>query len=154
MDIGQILTPACVLADVKVTTKKDVLRRIAEAGASSLSLEPQIIFDSLLTRERLGTTGLGDGIAIPHARLTGIEAISGVFIRLSEPVDFQSLDQQPVDLVFALLAPAEAGADHLNALVSVSRILRDEKMVTQLRNTNDAQVLYALLTKPARQFAA
>ena len=154
MDVGRLLAQKSVLADLKAGNKKDLLRRLAEAAAPLLSLDAQTVFEALLQRERLGTTGLGHGIAIPHARLAGLEALTGFFVRLSTPIDFHAVDRQPVDLIFALFAPADAGADHLNALVLASRLLRDEKLVSQLREAQDAKVLHALLTKPARQFAA
>lgn len=154
MELGVLLTPACVAADVKASDKKDLLKKIAERSAQALKLEPQPVFEALLQRERLGTTGLGNGIALPHARIAGLETVSGFFLRLAEPVDFQAVDGAPVDLVFALFAPADAGADHLNALVQVSRVLRDEKMVAHLRASEDPKVLYALLTLPAQQYAA
>jgi PTS system nitrogen regulatory IIA component len=154
MDIGRLLPQANVLADLKAGNKKELLRRLAEAAAPSLSLEPQIVFEALLTRERLGTTGLGSGIAIPHARLAGLDKICGFFVRLTKPVDFHALDAQPVDIIFALFAPAEAGADHLDALVTISRALRDEKLVEKLRTTTTPAGLHALLTASAQQHAA
>jgi PTS system nitrogen regulatory IIA component len=154
MDIAQLLKPSCVRVDMKAANKKDLLRQLAETAAPILFIDAQIVFEALLTRERLGTTGLGNGIAIPHARLAGLETLTGVFVRLANPIDFHALDRQPVDLVFALFAPADAGADHLNALVLASRTLRDEKILEQLRTAKDAKILHAILTKPAHQFAA
>jgi PTS system nitrogen regulatory IIA component len=154
MDIAQLLKPSCVFLDMKAATKKDLLRKLAEAAAPALALDPQIVFEALLTRERLGTTGLGNGIAIPHARIAGVETLTGFFIRLETPIDFHALDRQPVDVIFALFAPADAGADHLDALVIASRLLRDEKLLEQARMAKDAKTLHALLTKSAHQFAA
>jgi PTS system nitrogen regulatory IIA component len=154
MDIAQLLKPSSVLYGMKAANKKDLLRQLAAAAAPILSIDAQIVFEALLTRERLGTTGLGQGIAIPHARITGLEALTGFFIHLENPIDFHAPDRQPVDLIFALFAPADAGADHLDALVLASRALRDEKILEQMRAAKDAKALHALLTKPARQFAA
>jgi PTS system nitrogen regulatory IIA component len=154
MDAGRLLTPSCILPNLKAGNKKDLLRQLAEVIAPSLSLDSQIIFEALLQRERLGTTGLGSGIAIPHARLPGLERMSGFFIRLEKGIDFHAVDKEPVDLIFALFAPADAGADHLDALVSVSRLLREEEITRQLREAKDAKALYGLLTRPAHQYAA
>jgi PTS system nitrogen regulatory IIA component len=112
------------------------------------------IFETLLERERLGTTGVGQGIAIPHARLPGIDKIFGMFARLAEPIDFDSIDDQPVDLVFLLIAPEGAGADHLKALARVSRLLRNQTTCEKLRAAQDTAAIYALLTEPAASQAA
>ena len=104
------------------------------------------MFDVLLERERLGTTGVGNGIAIPHGKLPGVKHITGVFARLDSPVDFEALDDQPVDLVFLLLAPEGAGADHLKALARIARVLRDADTVAKVRGTKDAQAIRALLS--------
>ncbi len=154
MDIGHLLPPSCVVGNLKAADKKDLLRQLAHAASPSLSLDAQTVFEALWQRERLGTTGLGHGVAIPHARIAGLETISGFFIRLQEPVDFQSMDQEPVDLVFAIFAPADAGADHLDALLLASRIFRDTELTEKLRKARDAGSLHALLAKQPRQHAA
>ena len=105
------------------------------------------IFDVLLERERLGTTGVGNGIAIPHGKLAGLKKLHGVFARLSTPIDFEAIDERPVDLIFLLLAPETAGADHLKALARVSRLLRDQAVCEKLRKTDTADALYILLTE-------
>jgi PTS system nitrogen regulatory IIA component len=110
-------------------------------------MDALVVFDVLWERERLGTTGVGHGIAIPHGRVAGIDKVSGFFARLSQPVNFESIDDKPVDLVFLLLAPEAAGADHLHALATVSRLLRDPKLCEQLRSAPDATTLYTLLTE-------
>jgi PTS system nitrogen regulatory IIA component len=108
-----------------------------------------VIFETLLKREKLGSTGIGQGIAIPHGKVPSISRVYGLFARLAQPVDFESVDGQPVDLVFVLLAPEHAGADHLKALAKISRLLRDPAVVAKLRGTDDAEGLYAILTEPA-----
>ncbi len=118
-------------------------------GLSELAL-----FDVLWAREKLGTTGVGHGIAIPHGRIEGIEKVQGFFIRLSNAVDFEALDQRPVDLVFVLLAPADAGADHLNALGKVSSVLRDQALCERLRRAKNAEEIYHLLTDEPHAKAA
>ena len=108
-----------------------------------------MIFETLLKREKLGSTGIGQGIAIPHGKVPSISRVYGLFARLAAPVDFELVDGQPVDLVFVLLAPEHAGADHLKALAKISRLLRDSAVVAKLRGTDDAEGLYAILTEPA-----
>ena len=124
-----------------------MLQDLAEGGRTD-QLPERRIFETLMERERLGTTGMGQGIAIPHGRIAGIEKISGLFARLDPPIGYDAIDEQPVDLVFLLLAPEGAGADHLKALARVSRLLRDQATCEKLRATTDPQVLYALLTEP------
>jgi PTS system nitrogen regulatory IIA component len=108
----------------------------------------------LLERERLGTTGVGNGIAIPHGKLAGLKQLFGMFARLEQPVDFDAIDEQPVDLIFLLLAPEAAGADHLKALARVSRLLRDRSVCEKLRGANQADAIYALLTESPASHAA
>ena len=125
MLISDLVTPAAVIASLKATSKKQALQELARR-ASELTGEPErTIFDVLLERERLGTTGVGDGVAIPHGKLANLPRLFGLFARLDRPIDFESIDEQPVDLIFLLLAPGGAGADHLKALARVSRLLRD-----------------------------
>ena len=116
--------------------------------------EERVIFDLLLEREKLGTTGVGDGIAIPHGKLSDIDRLYGVFARLPSAVDFEAIDEQPVDLIFLLLAPADAGADHLKALARISRLLRADDVCTRLRGSEHAEALFALLTQTAETPAA
>ena len=146
MEIADLLTgPDAVLASVKASGKKALLAELASRAASVLKLEERRLFDRLLERERLGSTGIGGGIAIPHGRLAGIDKPLGLFARLVHPVDFDSIDERPVDVVFLLVAPEGAGADHLKALARVSRLLRDRSLVEKLRATESADALYALL---------
>ena len=117
-------------------------------------LDERTVFDVLLERERLGTTGVGKGVAIPHGKTAEIDTICGLFARLDQPIDFDSVDDQPVDLIFLLLAPEGAGADHLKALSRVSRLFRDAQICEQLREAEDASALYEILTADARRSAA
>ena len=147
--------PDAVLACVKASGKKALLAELAAKAAALYKLDERRLFDRLLERERLGSTGIGGGIAIPHGRMAGLEKPVGLFARLGHPVDFDSIDERPVDTVFLLLAPEGAGADHLKALARVSRLLRDRSLVEKLRATENADALYALLveTLPAQSAA-
>ncbi len=154
MDIVDLLTPDRVIPHLRATCKKQALQELAKKAASMTGVEERTIFDTLLERERLGTTGVGEGIAIPHGRLRDIDRVHGVFARLDDPIDFESIDDQPVDLVFLLLAPEDAGADHLKALARVSRLLRDPSTCKKLRGTENGDALYALLTDSTASKAA
>ena len=147
--------PDAVLACVKASGKKALLAELAAKAASLYKLDERRLFDRLLERERLGSTGIGGGIAIPHGRMANLTKPVGLFARLGHPVDFDSIDERPVDTVFLLLAPEGAGADHLKALARVSRLLRDRSLVEKLRATENADALYALLveTLPAQSAA-
>ena len=147
MEIGDLLGPDSVLAKLRVGSKKQALQELAKRAAGLTQLPERQIFDVILERERLGTTGVGGGIAIPHGRLPKLDRIYGIFARLEQPIDFESIDEQPVDLIFMLLAPETAGADHLKALARVSRMLRDRTMTEKLRGSDNAEALYALLTE-------
>ena len=149
MEISDLLTPNSVIANLHATSKKQALQELAKRAAELVGEHERVIFDVLLERERLGTTGVGGGVAIPHGKLPRLPRLVGVFARLEKPVDFESIDEQPVDLIFMLLAPASAGADHLKALARVSRLLRDRKMCEKLRGSDTADALYALLTEHA-----
>ncbi len=156
MEIADLLPgPDAVLACVKASGKKALLAELAAKAAHLYKLDERRLFDRLLERERLGSTGIGGGIAIPHGRMAGMAKPVGVFARLGHPVDFDSIDERPVDTVFLLLAPEGAGADHLKALARVSRLLRDRSLVDKLRATDKAEALYALLvdTLPAQSAA-
>jgi PTS system nitrogen regulatory IIA component len=156
VEIADLLTgPDAVLACVKASGKKALLAELAGKAASLFKLDERRLFDRLLERERLGSTGIGGGIAIPHGRMSTLDRPVGVFARLGHPVDFDSIDERPVDTVFLLLAPEGAGADHLKALARVSRLLRDRNLVEKLRATESADALYALLveTTPAQSAA-
>jgi len=154
LEIVDLITPESVVGSLRATSKKQALQDLAERAASITGQHERTIFDVLMERERHGTTGVGNGIAIPHGKLPNLDRLYGVFARLEEPVDFQAVDDQPVDLVFLLLAPESAGADHLKALARVSRLLRDKGTCEKLRGTDSADALYALLTDSAEHRAA
>lgn len=154
MDIINLLSPEGVIPKLHATSKKQALQELAKHAASLTELHERTIFDVLLERERLGTTGVGNGIAIPHGKLPGIDRLYGLFARLETPIDFDAIDEQPVDLIFMLLAPENAGADHLKALARVSRLLRDKASCEKLRGSDRADALYALLTETATSHAA
>jgi PTS system nitrogen regulatory IIA component len=154
MEIADLLSPDAVLAHVKATTKKQVLQEMAHKAAMLTQLPERRIFETLTEREKLGSTGMGQGLAIPHGRVAGVEKMTGLFAQLDHPVDFDSMDDQPVDLVFLLLAPEGAGADHLKALARVSRLLRNQAMCEKLRAAPQAATLFALLTEPSAAQAA
>jgi nitrogen PTS system EIIA component len=153
MEIEDLITPARVMPRLKATSKKHVLQELAKRAAELTGMHERAIFDVLLERERLGTTGVGNGIAIPHGKLPEIKELFGLFARLEDPVDFDAIDEQPVDLVFLLLAPEGAGADHLKALARVARLLRDPEVARKLRNSSDAEALYAVLAMPSASAA-
>ena len=154
MEIIDLITPESVIYDLRASSKKQALQDLAEKAAEITGQHERAIFDVLMERERLGTTGVGNGIAIPHGKLPNLDCLYGVFARLGEPVDFQAIDDLPVDLVFLLLAPESAGADHLKALARVSRLLRDKGTCEKLRGSDNADALYALLTDSAEHRAA
>jgi nitrogen PTS system EIIA component len=154
MDISDVLTPAGVIANLRATNKRQALQELARRAAGLTERPERAIFEVLLERERLGTTGIGGGTAIPHGRLADLPRICGLFARLEKPIDFEAIDNQPVDLIFLLLTPAGAGADHLKALARVSRLLRDKAVCEKLRGTDNADALYALLVDRTASHAA
>jgi len=147
MHLGDLISPEAVLPSLKVNSKKQLLQELSARGAKLAGLDERDVFDVLWQRERLGSTGLGQGVAIPHGKLPALRRIVGVFARLAEPVNFDAVDGVPVDVVFLLLAPEGAGADHLKALARISRLLRESSSVEKLRASKDAAALYALLTQ-------
>ena len=153
MEFSELLSPECVHADLKASSKKQVLQQLAGLAAEVSGENEREIFDALLERERLGTTGVGLGIAIPHAKLPGLKRLSALFARLDHPVDFEAVDEDPVDLVFLLLAPDSAGADHLKALARITRMLRDEEMCAKLRGSEGSDAIFALLAGSIAQAA-
>ena len=154
MEISDLISVESVEANLRATSKKQALQELSKRAADITGQHERGIFDVLMERERLGTTGVGNGIAIPHGKLATVDRLYGLFARLETPVDFQSIDEQPVDLVFLLLAPETAGADHLKALARVSRLLRDASVCEKLRGTDNNEALYALLTEPSAIQAA
>jgi nitrogen PTS system EIIA component len=154
MPLLDLVTPQAVIPSLKAGNKKQALHDVAARAADLTGLGDREIFEVLLQRERLGSTGVGNGIAIPHGKLPGLDRLFGVFARLERPIDFQSMDGEPVDLMFVLLAPESAGADHLKALAQIARILRDPSLVQSLRGCRDRAALHALLTQPPASHAA
>jgi len=154
MEIADLLKPDHVVARLKATSKKQALQDLARHAAVVTGQTERAIFDVLMERERLGTTGVGNGIAIPHGKLGSLDRLYGLFALLENPIDFDSIDDRPVDLIFLLLAPESAGADHLKALARVSRLLRDKTACEKLRGTEDAEALYALLVDTTANRAA
>ncbi|MGE4062569.1 MAG: PTS IIA-like nitrogen regulatory protein PtsN [Rhodospirillaceae bacterium] len=153
MEIRDLLQPEAVVSDLKAANKKQLLQELARHASRITGVNDRKIFETLLERERLGSTGVGSGIAIPHGKLSDFKRLYGVFARLDRPVEFDSIDEQPVDLIFLLLAPEGAGADHLKALARVSRLLRDSKMCEKLRGAETADGLYMVLTQSEAQAA-
>jgi PTS system nitrogen regulatory IIA component len=147
MEVSDLLTVDSVIADLRVTSKKQALQEMSRHAAAITGLDERAVFDILLERERLGTTGVGDGLAIPHGRLQGLNQIHGFFARIEKPIDFEAIDDRPVDLIFLLLAPEGAGADHLKALARISRLLRGPSFCDKLRGANNRDALYALLSQ-------
>src|SRR5450755_3512777 len=147
MPLTDLITMAGILPALKVNTKKQALQELSERASALSGLPTREIFDAVLQRERLGSTGIGNGIAIPHGKLPRCMKIFGVFARLERPIDFESLDGAPVDLLFLLIAPLAAGADHLKALARIARVLRDPSSTAKLRATRDGSGLFALLTQ-------
>ena len=154
MEISDFITPASIFSKLPATSKKQALQELAKRASDIAELNERVIFDALIERERLGTTGVGNGIAIPHGKLAGLDRLHGLFARLDKPIEFDSIDEQPVDLIFLLLAPECAGADHLKALARVSRLLRDRSTCEKLRGSEDPDALYALLIETATDAAA
>ncbi|HJT44378.1 MAG TPA: PTS IIA-like nitrogen regulatory protein PtsN [Rhizomicrobium sp.] len=146
MNIADLLAPDAVLLGLKAQSKKQLLQDLAARAHGLTHLSERRIFETLIERERLGTTGVGAGIAIPHGRMAEAKAITGLFARLENSIEYDAVDSQPVDLVFMLLAPENAGADHLKALARVSRLLRDKAICEKLRAAKSAETLYAILT--------
>jgi PTS system nitrogen regulatory IIA component len=154
MSLDKILTQEAVIPALRVNGKKQALQELSERAAAVAKLPAREIFDAILQRERLGPTGVGDGIAIPHGKLQRCERICGVFARLERPIDFEALDGLPVDLIFLLIAPETAGADHLKALAAIARVLRQPSVAQQLRGARDASAIYSLLTMSTASNAA
>ncbi|MEO1424409.1 MAG: PTS IIA-like nitrogen regulatory protein PtsN [Pseudomonadota bacterium] len=154
MELTQIIRSDAVRARFRTSSKKKLLLDMAELAEEVYDLRADPTFEAMQQRESLGPTGVGGGVAIPHARLPELDRIVGLFATLEKPVDFDAVDGRPVDLVFVLLAPEQAGAEHLRALARVSRTLRDRTVCEKLRSTEDAAALFAILTEPAASQAA
>ncbi|MFC2969933.1 PTS sugar transporter subunit IIA [Acidimangrovimonas pyrenivorans] len=154
MELSSILEPGAVRVVGDLTSKKRLFQELGEVAASIYGIEASDAVDALQDRESLGPTGVGHGIALPHARLEGLDRIIGVFLRLERALDFDSVDRQPVDLVFALFAPKDSGVEHLKALALVSRTMRDAGVCAKLRANGDPATLYAVLTEARTTQAA
>lgn len=147
MPLNDLITDQAIIPALKATSKKAALQELSERASALSGLPAREIFDAMLQRERLGSTGVGNGIAIPHGKLARVEKIFGVFARLDRPIDYEAQDGAPVDLIFMLIAPESAGADHLKALARIARVLRDSSFTARLRATKDPAALYLLLTQ-------
>jgi PTS system nitrogen regulatory IIA component len=154
MDLSDLISSEGIIPALRANSKKQVLQELSKRAAEMTGLAQRDIFDTLLQRERLGSTATGNGIAIPHGMVAGLERVTVLFARLDKPVEFEAIDEKPVDLVFLLLAPERAGADHLNALSRISRLLSRANVAQKLRASNDRDTLYALLTEPIASHAA
>jgi PTS system nitrogen regulatory IIA component len=153
MPLNDLVASNAIIPALKVNNKKQVLQELAARAAMLSGQNERAIFDILMQREKLGSTAIGNGIAIPHGKMATLNRLFGLFARLDRPVDFEALDNQPVDLVFVLLAPDGAGADHLKALARIARLMRDPSIVHKLRASHDAESLYAVLAMPSASAA-
>ena len=153
MPLTDLVAPNAVIPALKVNGKKQAIQELAAKAARLSGQNERVIFETLMQREKLGSTGVGNGIAIPHGKLPKLEKLFGLFARLDRGIDFEALDGQPVDIIFLLLAPESAGADHLKALARVARLLRDPDIVRKLRDSRDADALYAVLAMPSSEAA-
>jgi len=154
MELSHIIRPDAIRIVHTVTSKKRLFQELGEIAASAYNIAVQPATEALMERESLGPTGVGNGIALPHARLPDLTQVIGGFMRLEKPIDFDAVDRQPVDLIFALFAPVDSGVEHLKALALVSRTLRDSTVCAKLRSNVDAATLYAVLTELEQSEAA
>lgn len=154
MDLSRLIKPAAVKVVGNATSKKRLFQDLAEIARDVYGMSVSQTVDALQERESLGPTGVGNGVALPHARMHGLDNVVGVFLRLEKPLDFDAVDRQPVDLVFALFAPKDSGVEHLKALALVSRTLRDSDVCAKLRANSDPSVLHAVLTETRAHQAA
>ena len=154
MTLTDLVAPNAIFPTLKVKNKKQAIQELAARAAELTGQNERAILDILLQREKLGSTAVGSGVAIPHGKLPKLGRLFGLFARLEHPIDFEALDGAPVDLIFLLLAPEAAGADHLKALARVARLLRDPEIAHKLRDSRDADALYAVLAVPPASSAA
>jgi|SRR6185295_11538351 len=154
MPLSDLLAPDAVFPSLKANNKKQAIQELSAHAAKLTGQDGRKIFEILLQRERLGSTGVGHGVAIPHGKMPRLDRIFGLFARIEKPIDFEALDGAPVDLIFLLLAPEAAGADHLKALALIARLLRDAKVADKLRSSRDATAIYSTLTAPPINHAA
>jgi nitrogen PTS system EIIA component len=153
MSLTDLIAPNAIIPVLKVTSKKQAIQELAAQAGQLIGHNERTIAEILQQREKLGSTGVGNGIAIPHGKLPKLGKLFGMFARLERPIDFEALDRQPVDLIFLLLAPESAGADHLKALARIARLLRDPDIGQKLRASQDAEALYAVLALPSASAA-
>lgn len=149
MDIGELLVRDGIFLRSGASSKRQALQVVAAAAAQALGVDEDRVFDALMEREALGSTGLGSGVAVPHARLAGLDSVRAVFVRLDTPVPYEAIDDRPVDLMFALFAPPRDGAEHLRALAAVSRALRSSGLREQLRQAHTPDAIHALFVSDA-----
>jgi nitrogen PTS system EIIA component len=154
MEVTDLLDPSGVIPNLRVTSKRQALQELARRAATLIGEDEHKVFESLWEREQLGSTGIGNGTAVPHGRIPGFKRMLTMFARLEKPIEFDAIDSQPVDLIFLLLTPADAGADHLKALARIARLLRNRAMCAKLRGTESTDAIYALLTDRAASHAA
>ena len=154
MDIAELISPKGILPSLRVSSKKQALQELSKRAAELTGQPERGIFEVLIQRERLGTTGVGQGIAIPHGKLPSLDRLYALFARLETPIDFDAIDEQPVDLICLLLAPETAGADHLKALAQVSRLLRNKAICEKIRGSDSPDAIYALLAESTASHAA
>lgn len=147
MQLSDILDPSAVKVLSGCTSKKRLFHDLGAIAEQAYEIDPTVVIDALIEREGLGPTGVGKGIALPHARIPEVKSVHGLFLRLEKPLNFDAVDRQPIDLVFALVAPSEAGVEHLKALALVSRTLRDANVCSKLRANDDASTLHTILTE-------
>ena len=145
MELTNLIKLENIIGNLKATSKKQALQELSKRISAQINQNERDVFDALIEREKLGSTGFGDGVAIPHAKIENLDSLSGFFARLDRPIDFDSVDDRPVDLIFLLLAPEAAGADHLKALACISRFFRDKDNCEKLRGSNNPEALYSLL---------
>ena len=153
MSLTDLIAPNAIIPALKVNSKKQALQEISAKAAELTGQDERLIFETLMQREKLGSTGVGNGIAIPHGKLPKLPKLFGLFVRLERPIDFEALDGQPVDLMFLLLAPEGAGADHLKALARVARMLRGPDIAAKLRHSRDTDALYSVIAMPSASAA-
>ena len=154
MEFARLLKPEAIKVLTSASSKKRLLHDISDLAEHAYGLQSAAVLEALLTRESLGPTGVGHGVALPHARLDGIDSVVGAFVLLDKPIDFNAVDRQPVDIAFALFAPESAGVEHLKALALVSRTLRDPAICSKLRSNHDPALLYTILTEAQKNQAA
>jgi PTS system nitrogen regulatory IIA component len=154
MPLSDLLAAKAIFPSLKANSKKQAIQELSAKAAELTGRDAREIFETLLQRERLGSTGVGNGVAIPHGKMPKLDKLVGLFARMAKPIDFEALDGEPVDLIFLLLAPEAAGADHLKALARIARLLRDDKVAKKLRAARDTDAIYAMLTVPPASHAA